>query len=276
MSTKQNKRNIKKFRKKISKRGFQKFNPSFENQILKSELLKDEIIKKDKDNMGFGSDTIFSPMKVNNQFGMYKILNKKDVKEKLDWVFENQPFDKFLKFKKGLEEIHGLGNFEDLFGLKYTPNGIENISDEDIYKDLWGKRHQILKSELSKEVKKMKPFKKNVSNNIQPYDKCGCGSGKVYGDCCMFDSSLNETSKLPQWFFDEGGKVYSDIEMELNGNKYINNGELSMLDIINSVPHNFSKNIKSYLRGLRWLINQNNPLSLIYVYPLTKSHFQLN
>jgi len=92
----------------------------------------------------------------------------------------------------------------------------------------------------------------------------------------MFDSSLNETSKLPQWFFDEGGKVYSDIEMELNGNKYINNGELSMLDIINSVPHNFSKNIKSYLRGLRWLINQNNPLSLIYVYPLTKSHFQLN
>ena len=81
MNTKQNKRNIKKFRKEISKRGFQKFNPSKRNQILKSELLKDEIIKKDKENMGFGSDTIVSPIKVNNQFGMYKTLNKKYVKK---------------------------------------------------------------------------------------------------------------------------------------------------------------------------------------------------
>ena len=116
MNTKQKKRNTKKFRKKISKRGFQKFNPS------KIKVNMEGIINKDKDDLGFGSDTIVSPIKVNNQFGMYKTLNKKYVKKELDWVFENHPFDKFLKIKKELEEIHGLGNFEDLFGLKYTPN----------------------------------------------------------------------------------------------------------------------------------------------------------
>ena len=87
----------------------------------------------------------------------------------------------------------------------------------------------------------------------------------MYLECCLFDEKLKKDQKIPDWFFEGGGGIYSDFEMSLYGDKNINNDELSMIDLLNGLNTN---QIKKYNKGLRWLIEQRNPYSLLKVIPI--------
>jgi len=269
---KSNKRNTNKFRKKVREKNNilkNSFGGSLDYNFNTSLGLMNEKNKQLIKDFGFGSQIKLSHIKTGDKFDFFKITNLENIKEKLDYVFKNNSFEKFLEFKKGLEEFEKIGDLEDLLGLKYTQNGICTFNDFDIYEDLNNQKNTMINELLSSSkdsfLKGIEGLSINNSNSIQPSDKCCCGSSKMYLECCLFDEKLKKDSKLPDWFFEGGGGIYSDFEMSLYGDKNINNDELSMIDLLNGLNTN---QIKKYNKGLRWLIEQRNPYSLLKVIPI--------